>query len=204
MDKALIIFGKTPEPGKVKTRLAVDLGEKEACDVYRKLLFYTFDVAEKCNVYVVASFPEKNEQLLEAIPYSHFHQQAEGDLGEKLKEASHSIFTKGFEKVICIGSDCADLTSEIIKEAFSKLNTKDIVLGPAKDGGYYLIGMKKPSKYLFDGKTWSSSILLEETLKSIEENKNSVSLLPELSDIDTIEDLQNCENKAISFNMFKA
>ena len=191
MKKALVIFGKTPVPGKVKTRLAVDIGEKEACDIYRKLLFHTFDIADACTVFVVASFPEKSDFILDAIPYSHFHKQVAGDLGEKMKEATYSVFGRGFEKVLCIGSDCADITPEIINEAYKQLDSNDVVIGPAKDGGYYLIGTNKPSKYLFQGINWSTSEVLDQTLSSIKNNNETYFLLEELSDIDTLEDLNN-------------
>ena len=200
MEKALIIFAKKPEPGKVKTRLAKDLGEEEACKVYKQLLFYTFDMAEACNAFVVASFNKKDEHTLEAIPYSSYHQQIEGDLGEKLKEAIYDTFNRGFKKVLCIGSDCADLTPEIIQEAYKRLDQHDVVIGPAEDGGYYLIGTKKPTNYLFEDKTWSSQVLIEETLASIKEQNESVALLEKLSDIDTIEDLKRTKNKLIRWH----
>ena len=200
LEKALIIFGKSPVPGKVKTRLAEEIGDIQACNIYRQLLFYTFDMADECNAYVVACLPEKDDHVLEAVPYSTYLQQVHGDLGDKLRLASKELFNRGFEKVICIGSDCADISSKHIQIAYDKLDTHDIVIGPAEDGGYYLIGMTEPSPYLFTNKSWSTKQLLDETLESIKEVDNTVFMLEKLSDIDYLSDLEKTKNRRIKWD----
>lgn len=200
MEKGLLIFAKKPVPGKVKTRLAKDIGDEAACQIYRQLLFYTFDVAEKANVYVIACLTEEDQITLDAVPYTEFYEQAAGDLGKKLLYAFDSAFKKGFEKLIVLGTDCADLTSDILEDAYNQLNKNDVVIGPAKDGGYYLLGMTHFIQSLFENKSWSTEHLLTETIRTLEEEGKSYHLLETLSDIDTIEDLKNTKNKLIKWH----
>jgi len=200
MDKGLLIFAKKPVPGKVKTRLAKDIGNEAACKIYRQLLFYTFDIAEKANVYVLACLTEEDQITLNAVPFTEFYQQVDGNLGKKLDHAFQSAFERGFKKLIVLGTDCADLTTDIIQDAYEKLDQNDVVIGPAKDGGYYLLGMTHYIPSLFENKSWSTEYLLTETTQTLKEENKSYHLLETLSDIDNIEDLKNTKNKLIKWH----
>lgn len=182
---ALIIFAKNPELGKVKTRLAKEVGDEEALAIYHKLLAWTqretFRVSATCIVYYTSSIddhdPWKANKKL----------QADGDLGQKMSSAFQEQLTQ-FDKVCIIGTDCAGLTTELIDQAFAAMDANDIVLGPANDGGYYLLGMKTYHQALFEEIAWSSELVLSQTIKRINTLKKSYQLLPELIDVDTIED----------------
>ena len=189
MNKALLIFAKKPELGKVKTRLAADIGDKKALGIYQQLLTYTFNVANKIETHIIACFTEEDKPTLDRLPHDSFYKQEQGDLGHKMHKAFEYSFSKGFDKTVIIGTDCPDLTHEILEEAYRKLDAHDVVIGPAKDGGYYLIAMKTSKPYLFQNKEWSTEKVLIQTIQSIKENSLTFYLLQELNDIDTVEDL---------------
>jgi uncharacterized protein len=188
MKNGLIIFVRNPVLGKVKTRLAATLGEEKALSIYQKLLLHTKSVAGE----VIA---EKKIFYADDINTNDIwngyrkEQQYGNDLGERMKNAFSVFFESGYKKVCIIGSDCYDLTSKIINEAFEKLNTHEIVIGPAQDGGYYLIGMKISLKNVFEDIQWSSNQVFSQTKKLIEANHYSYTLLPILNDIDEESDL---------------
>ena len=114
------------------------------------------------------------------------------DLGDKMKNAFEELFENGFEKITVIGSDCYELTSQILTDSFNFLDTSEIVIGPATDGGYYLLGMHSPFKNLFENIAWSRENVFAETKKKIEQNNFSLYVLPALNDVD--------EEKDITFN----
>ena len=105
-----------------------------------------------------------------------------------MKNAFKELFDMGYEKVAIIGSDCFELTAAIIREAFALLKNKDAVIGPAKDGGYYLLGMKKMIEPVFENKQWSTDSVFRETINDLTENNFSFACLPVLTDVDTEED----------------
>lgn len=191
MKEALLIFAKKPELGKVKTRLAKDIGDDKALAIYKQLLAYTFDVAAQSKVHTIACFTQEDKVTLDAIAHDGFYKQEQGDLGHKMYQAFVHGKEQGFDKTVIIGTDCADLTKEIIEEAFLKLETHDVVIGPAMDGGYYLIGTKNPLLYLFQNIDWSTEKVLSQTLDAIKANDHTVCLLEELSDIDNVNDLRS-------------
>ena len=115
------------------------------------------------------------------------------DLGEKMQNAFADAFAQGKQRVIIIGSDCLELETYMIKEAFAVLENNDVVLGPAKDGGYYLIGMTKFLPTLFEGKNWSTEDLLMDTILDLKKMKAKYYLLKTLNDIDTVEDLKSLD-----------
>lgn len=186
----LIIFYRNPELGKVKTRLAATLGDDKALAIYVKLVSHTRSVTQNLDVHKIVSYShhvDKEDSWSNEI-YEKKLQQ--GDLlGERIRNAIKGAFDEKFESVIVIGSDCFELTETIIKDAFQKLNEFDAVLGPAKDGGYYLLGSKKFIPQLFENKDWSTSKVAEQTLSNLEHLGMSYYLLPELTDVDTEEDL---------------
>jgi len=188
---ALVVFVKNPELGKVKTRLAAQIGEQKALEIYLNLLNYTHSIATswdaQVRVYYSDFIPEVD---LWDVGFGTKHLQTGNDLGERLEHAVEETFGDGFEIVIVIGSDCPKLNVEHLKKACIELADVDVVLGPAKDGGYYLIGMKSPHKELFRDKTWSSPSLFDQTMDTMIKNGLSWYELPILGDIDTVEDLE--------------
>jgi len=117
--------------------------------------------------------------------------QKGASLGEKMQNSFEKGFNDGFEKIILIGSDLPDLSAEIIEQGFDALENNDVVFGPAEDGGYYLVGMKKLQKFIFEEKPWSEPNLLKTTLEELGKQDTSFSLLETLNDIDTFEDLKS-------------
>lgn len=187
----LIIFVKNPELGKVKTRLAATIGEEEALNVYKQLLTHTYlitkDQPEDKVVFYsdfVDHFDEWDNDLFEK------HAQIGRGLGERMSNAFDWAFEKGYQSVCIIGSDCFELDQQIIKNAFERLKATDIVIGPSLDGGYYLIGMKKPHHFLFKNKHWSTGSVLKETIKDIKLRNISTCLLSVLQDVDVESDLK--------------
>ncbi|MDQ3020640.1 MAG: TIGR04282 family arsenosugar biosynthesis glycosyltransferase [Bacteroidota bacterium] len=187
---SLIIFAKNPVLGKVKTRLAKDTGEEKALEVYKVLLKKTYqetkDFKEKKFLFL-SDFFDKNlfdSSFIQVI-------QTGNDLGEKMKNAFEIIFQKRYTKAVIIGTDCPELDSNIINEAFEKLSHFDIVIGPAKDGGYYLLGMKEQYAFLFENMKWSDQYVSDETIRRIIQNDLTYHLLKELIDIDDIKDLKH-------------
>lgn len=186
--EALIIFVRNPVLGKVKTRIAATIGDENALAIYKHLLQYTKQIVSLVDVTKHIFYADElngndlwdgNEKYL----------QSGVDLGDRMKNAFNCVFAKGYSKVIIIGSDCFELTPDILNSAFDKLNRSDIVIGPAKDGGYYLLGMGKPNPYLFDNIQWSTNRVLHETIEIMRENNLSFSLLTELNDIDEAKDI---------------
>jgi len=191
MKDALIIFTKNPEAGKVKTRLAATLGDKEALAIYRQLLSHTISATEYLPVdkFVFYSNHIGQEDFWDSKHYYKEVQQG-FDLGERMKNAFAATFQKGYDKTVIIGTDCPDLNAGIIMNAFAYLNSHDVVIGPAEDGGYYLLGMKQLHSQLFEKITWSTSIVLDETVRKCAVLRLGYYLLPVLKDIDEEKDLQ--------------
>ncbi len=186
----LIIFVKNEEAGKTKTRLGASIGDEEALKAYQKLLKWTCkqtrDLKVTKEVWYSRFIPE-NDIWSEA----NFKKEIQSgeDLGIRMSNAFQRSFEKeGFEKVIIIGSDCAELTSETIQKAFEELDSHDFVIGPAEDGGYYLLGMRKFYPLVFEEITWSTRSVFNETIKKIEELEATLFVLKTLNDVDTLED----------------
>lgn len=193
----LIVFVKNPQAGKVKTRLAKDIGNSEALNIYGLLVKYTKDLVKKLPVKKEVSYSDEiiTDDEWENELFSKSKQEGEG-LGARMKNAFRTgLEDQKFEKVILIGSDCAELTPEILEEAFMVLNKTDVVIGPALDGGYYLIGMSKFIPALFDGINWSTSQVLDQTIQRIRDNKVSFKKLSMLSDVDELEDWERVKSK---------
>ena len=183
----LIIFVKNIILGKVKTRLAKTIGDAGAFRIYRELVAITKKQASNVkadrHIYfsdvIIPTGWEQDEK---------FVQEGE-DLGQKMKNAFQHGFNSGYEKIVLIGSDLPTISKEMIEHGFKDLETHDVVLGPASDGGYYLIGLSKMNTSVFNNKPWSQSSLLNVTLQQLSEQKRSISLLDTFNDIDTFEDL---------------
>lgn len=183
----LLVFQKNECLGIVKTRLAAQVGDVQALEIYRQLVRTTYSALVGLTVPIWAFFSDFIPKKSEYSPTKSFLQRGE-DLGARMKNAFSDAFKLGIEKVILIGTDCPELDFNRIHEAFASLDTADLVLGPAEDGGYYLIGMKKQSDFLFEGMTWSTSLVLSQTIAKAENQGMIVARLPVLADIDTLED----------------
>ena len=192
-DRLLMIFVKNLIPGMVKTRLAEDIGIYAALDVYQELIHHTHKISKKVKADKTVFYSEyvEVEDIWNDEHFTHKLQKG-NSLGDKMSNA----FDEGFDsynKVVILGSDCYDLSSKIIESAFEMLEEHDVVVGPAKDGGYYLLGMKEYFPQLFEGKTYSTQNVLKELMGEAEELELSVYQLPTLSDIDTLADLKETD-----------
>lgn len=175
--------------GKVKTRLAKSLGNRKALKIYQQLLTFTRDITQNIPVEKqvwYSSYLEKNDPIFKN-GYS-AKVQGEGDLGKKMKEAFSQAFIDGSERVVIIGSDCAELDGALIKKAFERLKTNDVVIGPANDGGYYLLGMNDYFPELFDGIEWSTNSVYSQTKARVNQMQLSCFELRVLSDVDNAQD----------------
>lgn len=190
MSKNLIItFTRNPELGKVKSRLAKGIGEASALKVYKLLLEHTKNVLLEldCDKAVYYSEKIRENDIWNPNLFSKHLQQGD-NLGERMHNAFYQGFENGYENIIIVGSDLYDLNSEIINTAFNKLKTHDNVIGPAEDGGYYLLGMKTLHPSVFNIKKWGTKTVYKQTISKL--NTNSVYVLETLNDIDYVEDLE--------------
>ncbi len=190
MSRHVIIFIRNPQLGKVKTRLAATVGDERALDVYRKLLTITREAAlgAQCDRYLFyAEHPDQKDDW-DTVFFKKREQKGR-ELGERMLNAFVEVFGLGAKRAVIIGSDCPEMRAGIIDDAFSALETADVVIGPATDGGYYLLGMKKIVPELFHDKQWSTSTVLSSTLSDAERLGLRVHLLPPLSDLDDEADL---------------
>jgi rSAM/selenodomain-associated transferase 1 len=194
MKNALIIFIRNPEKGKVKSRLSKDLGEEKTLTVYKFLLQYTRDICAKVNTSRFVFYSDNidypdiwNEHL-----FTKYLQEGK-DLGERMSNAFSKVFNLGFKYVSIIGSDCYELKSDHIQQAFLQLEKNEVVIGPSKDGGYYLLGMKKLYPQLLTAKNWGCDDVLQNTIDNLNQHKLKFIELPALNDIDTIEDLSGTD-----------
>ncbi len=186
--KGLIIFVKNPILGKVKTRLAKDIGDEQALAAYKLLLQYTHDIAMKTDTSKYLYYSEFISDDDNWSPRD-FRKMAQygDDLGKRMFNAIELSLLEN-NKVVLIGSDCAEIKKKHIHTAFKQLKTRDVVIGPAEDGGYYLIAVKENSKPLFRDMDWGSSHVLENTIAKIKELGLTYCLIEKLNDVDTLED----------------
>lgn len=184
----IITFTRNPELGKVKTRLAKTIGNPSALAIYKALLDHTENVLKQinCDKAVYYSIKVRDNDIWDNTIYQKY-QQIGQDLGVRMANAFKDGFKKGYTKIVIVGSDLYDLQPKHINQAFEALNTHDVVLGPAEDGGYYLLGMKVFHPKLFIDKHWGTDTVLKQTLKDLDEE--TVFLLDTLNDIDVYGDL---------------
>jgi hypothetical protein len=193
-DNTLIIFVKNLIVGRVKTRLAATLGNDAAMDIYKQLLKNIHNKIQSLDVDKIVFYSAFIEEDIWENNVFQKEIQEGNDLGERMKNAFKSSFTAGHKKIVIIGTDCPEINENILKNAFEKLNSYDIVIGPATDGGYYLLGMKKEHPFLFQDIEWSTDKVLQQTIELCHRNQLSYFLLPKLSDIDEEKDLKHFEN----------
>ena len=188
--KALIVFTRNPELGKCKTRLAATIGDKSALDVYRFLLDHTVKITSPLSADVYVYYSEKIREI-DIWDTSIFRkkQQQGLDLGAKMQHAFTEVFGMGYQKAIIIGSDMYDISTQDLEDAFLRLEKNNFVVGPAQDGGYYLLGMKQLKTSLFKNKKWGTTTVLSDTLQNLTLEK--VSILPEKNDVDYFDDIRD-------------
>ncbi len=189
MKKAIIVFQKYPKAGTVKTRLAKTIGADKAARLYAFLVRHTHQQLAGLDAAIFVFY--KGPFSPEDYPGKRyrFQPQDSGDLGTKMKISFQQVFSMGFEQALIIGTDCFELQTRHMTEAFDLLQDKDLVLGPAVDGGYYLLGLRKPADRLFEDISWSTSAVLHQTLERAETEGLSVAFLEKLRDVDRYEDL---------------
>lgn len=179
----LSIFARWPEPGKAKTRLIPGLGAEGAARAYRKLLEHTVAEARKSGIpfelRTTGAPPERFREWLGGD--TAIVEQVGGDLGIRMACVD--------TPAIIIGSDCPDCDANLMRRAADALKSNEAVIGPASDGGYYLIGLARPMPFLFDAMIWSTSGVFSETMRRFGKEEVVPAVLPELSDIDTPEDI---------------
>lgn len=187
----LIIFVKNKISGRTKTRLASAIGDEAALQVYDELLAHTHAVVQDFKVCKWVFFSDRLEEdsLWQGGEYKLEVQQGQA-LGERMFNAFESCFAQGAKRVCIIGSDCFELESRHLEKAFRVLQRKDVVLGPAADGGYYLLGLQEHQPELFKNKIWSTPDVLADTLDDCQRLGLSVHQLPQLHDLDNIQDLK--------------
>ena len=189
-ENLLLIFTKNPVAGKVKTRLAKDLGDDKALEIYKFLLehsaAFTSSVNAEKHVYYSDSITEQD--IWDNKIYKK-KLQSGAHLGKRMENAFKNGFEENHEKIIVIGSDMYDIQAGDIEEAFQQLENHDYVIGPASDGGYYLFGMKSLNLKVFKNKDWGTSSVLKDTLKDLQ--KEDVKLLETRNDVDLLEDIED-------------
>jgi rSAM/selenodomain-associated transferase 1 len=195
-ENLLMVFVKYPAPGAVKQRLAQHLGTDRAVEIYKKIAETIVQKVTPASSedYILEIYfsPQEDEKLVRQWlnENEYFSPQQGSDLGARMNNAFQHPFAAGYTKALLIGSDCPDISRTIVSRGFMLLDTHDIVLGPAHDGGYYLIGLRRPVPELFSCIEWGTECVLQQTLDKINALGLTVALLPELWDIDRIEDLK--------------
>ncbi len=186
----LLIFTRNPELGKVKTRLAVTIGAENALEIYNFLVKHTQEIVAQIDVNRRVLYSEEiNENDIWNNKLYQKKMQFGSDLGVRMKNAFADGFADNFKKIVILGTDLLDLEVSDIEKAFSELDNHDIVIGPAEDGGYYLLGLKFIPDGIFSNKKWGTSSVLKETLSNLENFK--ICFLKTKNDIDTFEDIRD-------------
>ena len=190
MKSLIIVFCKNPRLGGVKSRLARKVGKHKALEVYNYLLAHTSDCVKESGFSAAVFYSEfiPEADLWDEVAQYKVLQEG-SDLGARMQLAFQWAFNKGFEFVLIIGSDLWSLKSKDIDLSFKLLLTHDVVIGPAKDGGYYLLGLKQLRKNIFKNIPWSTDQVFSKTLNALE--GNDVFLLDEKNDIDILKDLED-------------
>lgn len=190
--KALLIFTRNPELGRCKTRLAKVIGDENALAVYNILLQHTVTITQNVNADKFVYYSEDiHKDDIWDIDIFRKKLQSGNDLGARMENAFTEIFAIGYEKVVIIGSDMYDLSTSDIENAFLQIQTHDVVIGPAIDGGYYLLGLKQLNEKLFRNKEWGTTSVLTDTLEDLKDK--IICKLAEKNDIDVYDDLQDNE-----------
>jgi rSAM/selenodomain-associated transferase 1 len=192
----LLIFVKYPEPGKVKTRLAKDIGSENAALLYRKMAENTVYNLSKSSDYRKIIFfdpPERRSDVKRWLKINglSFIAQEGNSLGERMSNAFSHAFSLGALKAVIVGTDCPQIRRETILKAFEKLDTSEAVIGPTYDGGYYLLGFSRFIPQVFHDIDWSTNLVFDQTMQKLQHNSITSECLEMLRDVDTFEDLSD-------------
>ncbi len=191
----LIAFTRYPEPGKAKTRLIPALGAEGAATLHRQMTEHTLaqvkELQNRRKITIEVRFDGGDLTLMKRwLGYDlGYQEQGTGDLGTRIARSHASAFQAHMDSVVTIGTDCPGLGSQLMSKAFQQLLADELVLGPAQDGGYYLIGLRRFIPELFSGITWGTAEVLKQTVDIAKQLDLSVAYLPELADVDRPEDL---------------
>ncbi|HEU4884842.1 MAG TPA: TIGR04282 family arsenosugar biosynthesis glycosyltransferase [Longimicrobium sp.] len=193
--RALLVFVRAPRPGRVKTRLAAAIGDPAALRVYRRLAEHTLAEARALAAdgvdirihYAPADAGDAVRAWLDTGPL--YLPQADGDLGARMKDAFARAFADGAERVVIVGSDLPEVSASLLRRAFELLEANPAVIGPARDGGYYLLGLRGLVDGIFDGMEWSTPRVLRTTLERFSAAGVQPAALEVLADVDTVDDL---------------
>lgn len=210
--KCVLVFLKSPVMGKVKTRLAKNIGDRQAVFLYKHFVADTLKMLEKgTHSIIICYYPfDEEKKISEWIgnKYKLWPQKGD-DIGLKMSDAFDRAFIQGFEQVLLMGTDIPDLPGEFIEKGFNALNTNDAVIGPSTDGGYYIIGFNRNTflSQAFENIEWSTEKVFQETVNIFVKNENDLYILPEWRDIDIFEDLiefmkSNIDNKSKTTKTF--
>lgn len=204
MSDRLIIFTRYPEPGKAKTRLIPALGAEAAAELHRQMTEQTLAQVKRLQqsrsltveIWFAGGDRAQMQTWLGADLI--YQAQPEGDLGDRMAQAFQTAFYSGVKAAIIIGTDCPELTDVLLTEAFQALQQTDLVLGPATDGGYYLIGLRRMVPELFKTIAWSTDRVFQQTVDIASRLNLSLTTLPTLTDVDRPDDLPVWERFSIS------
>jgi rSAM/selenodomain-associated transferase 1 len=192
--RSLVVFVKHPAPGTVKTRLAAEIGPEAAARLYRSLaervLEETTPREGEYERLVFFDPPHALAEMRAWLPGLRLVAQSAGDLGDRMSDAFRRAFGRGAGRVALVGTDAPGVSRETVVEAFEALERADVALGPAEDGGYYLIALREPRPELFAGIPWSTPAVCGETRARAAAARLSVRELGPLRDVDTLEDLR--------------
>ncbi|MBE0592744.1 MAG: TIGR04282 family arsenosugar biosynthesis glycosyltransferase [Gemmatimonadales bacterium] len=187
---AVAMLAKAPRPGTVKTRLARDIGDFAAAEVYRRIgRQVAVSVGSALAVTVWYDPPDAEAEMRGWLGDHEYRPQCGADLGERMRAACDGHFSQGDTPVIVIGADCPGVTAETIREAERLLAGADVAIGPSVDGGYYLLGLNRREPGIFSGVPWGTGGVLGITEAYCRDRQLAVALLPVRRDVDTIEDL---------------
>ncbi len=198
--RCILLFAKDPT-GNIKTRIAAKLGCETTAKLYKCFLFDMLGMLENIAIpFEIVFYPPQSKARLKKFlgnSYSYTPQKGE-DLGQRMKNAFLTAFVNGYNQVVIIGTDIPDLPAGIITDAFERLKSVDAVIGPAADGGYYLIGFSKSSftQRIFENISWGMAKVFDQTLCALKNQDKTVAVLPVWNDIDTIDDLRRFVSRA--------
>ena len=199
----IIIFTRFPEPGKTKTRLIPVFGEEGAADLQRCMTEDTLERVLRLNkersISIEIHYEGGNSEVMKRWFGKDVvcQPQESGHLGERMLRAFMKSFDVGYERVLIIGTDSPDLSIHLLQNAFDALSHSDVIIGPARDGGYYLIGFRKNdfSPEVFEGIDWGTDKVFKKTLNFLKKTGSKIHLLPKWNDVDTLNDLKDLVNR---------
>ena len=200
---ALIVVAKRPQAGQTKTRLTPPLSPEDAAELYENFLIDTLELIRQTrNVTpIIAYLPTGEETYFKSLaPDFQLLPQCGQGLGERLDNALTHCLQNGFDKAVIMDSDSPTLPAEYLTQAFTQLDTANVVLGPCDDGGYYLIGLKRPAPHLLREVTMSTATVTQDTISLAHQAGLQVALLPTWYDVDTVSELARLNQELLTLD----